>query len=92
MHEGEAGKNYGLNVETVIEARKAVLKHCKYLRPLVPPVVHGKSGKDGDTKKMAQDVDYFAFEPDAKWHSFKGYGKGQYFIDPCRISIDYTGY
>ena len=40
---------------------------------------------------MAQDVDYFAFEPDAKWHSFKGYGKGQYFIDPYEISIDYTG-
>ena len=88
MHEGEAGKKLWIEcVETVIEARKAVLKHCKYLRPLVPPVVHGKKWEDGDTKKMAQDVDYFAFEPDAKWHSFKGYGKGQYFIDPCKFQL-----
>ena len=88
MHEGEAGKKLWIDcVETVIDARKSVLKHCKYLRPLVPPVVHGKKWEDGDTKEMAQDVDYFAFEPNAKWHSFKGYGKGQYFIDPCKFQL-----
>ena len=48
MHEGEAGKKLWIDcVETVIDARKSVLKHCKYLRPLVPPVVHGKNGKMG---------------------------------------------
>ena len=31
------------------KARKAVLKHRKYLRPLVPPVVHAKKWEDGDT-------------------------------------------
>ena len=88
MHEGEAGKKLWIDcVETVIDARKTVLKHCKYLRPLVPPVVHGKKWEDGDTKAMAQDVEYFAFEPNAKWHSFKGYGKGQYFIDPCKFQL-----
>ena len=88
MHEGEAGKKLWIDcVETVIDARKSVLKHCKYLRPLVPPVVHGKKWEDGDTKAMAQDVEYFAFEPNAKWHSFKGYGKGQYFIDPCKFQL-----
>ena len=88
MHEGEAGKKLWIDcVETVIDARKTVLKHCKYLRPLVPPVVHGKKWADGDTKAMAQDVEYFAFEPNAKWHSFKGYGKGQYFIDPCKFQL-----
>ena len=88
MHEGEAGKLLWKDcVETVIDARKAVLKNCKYLRPLVPPVVNGKKWEDGDTAAMAQDVKYFAFEPGAKWHSFEGYGAGQYFIDPCKFQL-----
>ena len=67
IHEGEAGKLLWKDcVETVIDARKAVLKNCKYLRPLVPPVVNGKKWEDGDTAAMAQDVKYFAFEPGAK--------------------------
>ena len=50
MHEGEAGKLLWKDcVETVIDARKAVLKNCKYLRPLVPPVVNGKKWEDGNT-------------------------------------------
>ena len=88
MHEGEAGKLLWKDcVETVIDARKAVLKNCKYLRPLVPPVVNGKKWEDGNTTEMAQDVKYFAFEPGAKWHSFDGYGEGQYFIDPCKFQL-----
>ena len=88
IHEGEAGKLLWKDcVETVIDARKAVLKNCKYLRPLVPPVVNGKKWEDGDTAEMAQDVKYFAFEPGAKWHSFEGYGAGQYFIDPCKFQL-----
>ena len=88
IHEGEAGKLLWKDcVETVIDARNAVLKNCKYLRPLVPPVVNGKKWEDGDTAEMAQDVKYFAFEPGAKWHSFEGYGEGQYFIDPCKFQL-----
>ena len=88
IHEGEAGKLLWKDcVETVIDARKAVLKNCKYLRPLVPPVVNGKKWEEGDTAEMAQDVKYFAFEPGAKWHSFEGYGEGQYFIDPCKFQL-----
>ena len=92
MHEGEAGKLLWKDcVETVIDARKAVLKNCKYLRPLVPPVVNGKKWEDGNTAEMAQDVKYFAFEPGAKWHSFEGYGEGQYFIDPCEFQLTTPG-
>ena len=92
MHEGEAGKLLWKDcVETVIDARKAVLKNCKYLRPLVPPVVNGKKWEDGNTAEMAQDVKYFAFEPGAKWHSFEGYGEGQYFIDPCKFQLTTPG-
>ena len=100
MHEGEAGRKLWVDaVKTVIETRKQVLRHCHYIRPLVPPVVYGKKWEDGDTEKMANDINYWAFEPGAKWHGFEGYGKGQYFIDPmklqfvtCGIDIENNGY
>ena len=88
IHEGKAGEALWRDcVEVTIEARKSVLKHCKYLRPLVPPVVNGKKWEEGDTKEMSGDIAYFAFEPGAKWHSFEGYGQGQYFIDPCKFQL-----
>ena len=88
IHEGELGKQLWREcIEVGIDARKSVLSHCKYLRPLVPPMVHGKKWEEGNTQEMANDVSYFAFEPNAKWHSFKGYGEGQYFIDPCKFQL-----
>ena len=88
IHEGELGKQLWREcIELGIDARKSVLSHCKYLRPLVPPIVHGKKWEEGNTQEMANDVSYFAFEPNAKWHSFKGYGEGQYFIDPCKLQL-----
>ena len=88
IHEGELGKQLWREcLELGIDARKSVLSHCKYLRPLVPPIVHGKKWEEGNTQEMANDVSYFVFEPNAKWHSFKGYGEGQYFIDPCKFQL-----
>ena len=88
IHEGKLGKQLWREcIEVGIDARKSVLSHCKYLRPLVPPIVHGKKWEEGNTQEMANDVSYFAFEPNAKWHSFKGYGEGQYFIDPCKFQL-----
>ena len=88
IHEGELGKQLWREcIEVGIDARKSILSRCKYLRPLVPPMVHGKKWEDGNTQEMANDVSYFAFEPNAKWHSFKGYGEGQYFIDPCKFQL-----
>ncbi len=88
MVEGDAGRRLWKEaVEVTIDARKKVLNNCKYLRPLVPPVVNGKPWQEGDTAKMANDISYFAFEPGAKWHAFEGYGEGQYFIDPCKFQL-----
>lgn len=88
MQEGKAGKKLWMEcVENAIEARKSVIRNCHYVRPMVPPIVHGKNWEDGDTKKMANDIAYFAFEPGGKWHSFHGYGKWQYFIDPCKLQL-----
>ena len=88
MHAGEAGKKLWVDaVKTVIETRKQVLRHCHYIRPLVPPTVYEKKWEEGDTEKMANDINYWAFEPGAKWHGFEGYGKGQYFIDPMKLQF-----
>ena len=53
----------------------------------MPPVVHGSKWEDGDTEDMANDISYFAFEPGGKWHSFQGYTKSQYFIDPMKLQL-----
>ena len=88
IHEGELGKQLWREcIEVGIDARKSVLRRCKYLRPLVLPIVHDKKWEEGNTQEMANDVSYFAFEPNAKWHSFNGYGEGQYFIDPCKFQL-----
>jgi ornithine decarboxylase len=88
MHEGEAGRwLWRRCVELGIEARKSVLRNCSYVRPLIPPVVHDAPWQDGNTAAMAEDKAYFAFTPNGRWHSFEGYGVGQYFIDPCKFQL-----
>ena len=88
MHEGLGGQYLWKEcVEVAIEARKSVLAQCRYIRPLVPPIVHGKKWEEGMTSKMAEDLSYFRFEPNGKWHSFQGYGENQYFIDPCKFQL-----
>lgn len=88
VQEGEAGKLLWANaMKVAVEARKSILKNCHYLRPLVPPMVHGKKWEEGDTDKMINDMAYWTFEPGAKWHGFEGYSEGQYFVDPCKIQF-----
>lgn len=88
MHEGLGGQYLWKEcVKVAIEARKTVLGQCQYIRPLVPPIVHGKKWEEGMTSKMAEDLSYFRFEPNGKWHSFQGYGENQYFIDPCKFQL-----
>ena len=88
MHQGKEGEYLWQRVvKNGIELRKLVLHNCKYFRPLVPPLVHGKKWEDGKCADMTKDIAYWAFEPDAAWHAFKGYGEGQYFIDPCKLQL-----
>ena len=88
IHEGKAGKKLWNNcVKLGIEARKMVLNNCKYFKPLVPPIVNGKKWEEADTEEMANNIDYFLLKAGEKWHGFEGYGKRQYFIDPCKLSL-----
>ena len=88
IHDGKAGRQLWHNcVKLGIEARKMVLKNCKYFKPLVPPEVNGVKWEEADTEEMANNIDYFLLKSGAKWHGFEGYGKKQYFIDPCKLNL-----
>jgi len=88
IHEGPAGKRIWLDaVKLGIEVRKDIFRECTMIHPFVPPVVHGKPWQEGDTEKMAGDIEYFRFRKGASWHSFDQYGDNQYFVDPCKILL-----
>lgn len=88
IHDGEMGRQLWKEcVERSIDVRKAVLLQCHYIRPLIPPMVHGEPWQDGTTRAMAEDISYFSLTPEAKWHSFKGYGSDQYCMDPCKLQL-----
>lgn len=90
--EGPAGIRLWTDaVKTGIEARKEILRRCHLVKPFIPPTVHGVPWEEGDTEEMAQDIDYFRLDPGASWHSFDGYGPGQYFIDPMKLQLTTPG-
>lgn len=92
IHAGAAGRKMWMDcVKMGIEARKDILRRCHYIRPFVAPTVYGKPWQDGHTDDMANDLAYFTFEPDAKWHAFEGYGPGQYLVDPCKLLLTTPG-
>lgn len=92
IHAGDAGRKMWRDcVKMGIEARKDILRRCHYIRPFVAPVVHDRPWQKGNTEAMADDIDYFTFEPGAKWHAFEGYGPNQYRVDPCKLLLTTPG-
>ncbi|MFB2683499.1 ornithine decarboxylase SpeF [Shewanella mangrovisoli] len=92
MHEGASGRYLWREaVKAGIEARKLLLKKCKYIKPFIPSMIEGRPWQDYQTEQMADDLRFFEFEPGQKWHSFDGYEKGQYFVDPCKFLLTTPG-
>ncbi|MGI2259934.1 ornithine decarboxylase SpeF [Shewanella sp. GXUN23E] len=92
MHDGESGRYLWREaVKVVIDARKLLLKTCKYIKPFIPTSIEGRPWQDYDTDLIAEDLRFFEFEPGQKWHAFEGYGKGQYFVDPCKFMLTTPG-
>ena len=92
MQDGEAGKRLWAEcVEIGINARKAILKNCTMLKPFIPEMVKGKKWEEYETTEIANDIEFFKFHPGAKWHSFEGYGKDQYFVDPNKFMLTTPG-
>ncbi len=74
-----------------IEARKLIFSSCKLVKPFVPPFVDNKPWQSYDTNTIASDSRFFSFDPDEKWHTFEGYGKSQYLLDPCKLLLTTPG-
>jgi ornithine decarboxylase len=92
MQAGEAGKKLWHDLlVTTVNARKDLLNYAKMIRPFVPPMVNGKKWQEADTEEIVKNIDYWRFEPGAKWHGFDGYGKDQYFVDPNKFLLTTPG-
>nr|BET98708.1 ornithine decarboxylase SpeF [Xenorhabdus sp. TCT-1] len=88
---GYGEKLWGECVQIGIEARKLIFSLCKLVKPFVPPFVDNKPWQSYDTNTIAKDSRFFSFDPDDKWHSFEGYGKSQYLLDPCKLLLTTPG-
>lgn len=92
IHEGQSGKKMWMDcVKMSIEARKLILRQCRYIKPFIPDIVNGCHWADYDTHEIANDLRFFNFVPDEKWHSFDGYAEQQYFVDPCKLLLTTPG-
>jgi ornithine decarboxylase len=92
MHEGTSGRRLWHDCVTLgIDTRKQLLAECKLIRPFVPERINGKLWQHYDTEGMANDVRFFNFEPDERWHAFSGYAENQYFVDPCKLLLTTPG-
>jgi ornithine decarboxylase len=92
MHEGQAGRNLWMDcVKVTIDARKLLMKTCKYIKPFIPPMVNGRPWQDYPTEEIAKNLDFFRFVPGQKWHAYEGYADNQYFVDPCKFMLTTPG-
>jgi ornithine decarboxylase len=92
MHAGQAGRRLWREcVKHGIEARKLILKTCRLVRLFIPRMVDGKPWDEYDTEVIADDLRFFRFHPGEGWHAFEGYGKDQYFVDPCKLLLTTPG-
>lgn len=92
MHEGESGRRLWADcIHVAIEGRKLMLRTCKYIMPFIPPMVDGRNWEHYNTYDIAEDIRFFAFDPEYNWHNFEGYGKNQYFVDPCKFLLTTPG-
>lgn len=92
MQDGEAGRKLWMDcLKMGIDARKDLLARCSMIKPFIPDMIDGKPWQDYPTEEIANDKKFFQFEPGAKWHSFEGYGKNQYFVDPFKFMLTTPG-
>lgn len=92
MQEGEAGKKLWHDaLLTSIKECKRLPNESEMFRPFVPPMVHGQTWQNGDSEENANNIDFWRFNPDEKWHGYDGYGEYQYFVDPNKFLLTTPG-
>ncbi|HTJ93238.1 MAG TPA: ornithine decarboxylase [Pararobbsia sp.] len=92
MHAGASGRKLWRDcVYTGVEARKLLLRTCKYIKPFIPQTVDGRPWDDYPTEMIVDDLRFFKFNPKEPWHAFEGYAEDQYFVDPCKLLLTTPG-
>jgi ornithine decarboxylase len=92
MHSGAAGRKLWRDcVHTGVEARKLLLRSCKYIKPFIPHTVDGRPWDDYPTEMIVDDLRFFKFNPKEPWHAFEGYAQDQYFVDPRKLLLTTPG-
>lgn len=92
MQDGEMGRKMWADcIKVGVEARKDALANLKTIKPFIPTMVNGKKWEEYPTEQIANDIEFFKFHPGQKWHSFDGYAKDQYFVDPNKFMLTTPG-
>ncbi|MBV2135150.1 ornithine decarboxylase [Pseudomonas sp. MAP12] len=92
MHDGLAGCNLWREcIKNGVEARKLMLRTCKYIKPFIPALVDGRPWAEHETEMIIDDLRFFKFRPEDKWHDFAGYARDQYYVDPCKMLLTTFG-
>jgi ornithine decarboxylase len=92
MHAGAAGRQLWRDcVRVGVEARKLILRNCKHIQPFIPTMVDGRPWGEYETEMIIDDLRFFKFHPNERWHAFEGYASNQYFVDPCKLLLTTPG-
>ncbi len=92
MHSGVSGlRIWAACVRMGVEARKQILRTCRYVCPFIPAMIGGRAWESYRTDEIVKDLRFFRFGPGERWHAFEGYAKNQYFIDPCKLLLTTPG-
>ncbi|MCC6075128.1 ornithine decarboxylase [Pseudomonas sp. GCM10022188] len=92
MHDGLPGRNLWREcIKNGVEARKLMLRTCKYIRPFIPAMVDGHAWAEHETEMIIDDLRFFKFRPEDSWHHFADYARDQYYIDPCKMLLTTPG-
>lgn len=72
---------------TATELKRAILKHCRFLRPFTAPTVRAASWDAHPTEEILSDPAFFAISPKDTWHGFSHISESLYLTDPCKVLL-----
>lgn len=72
---------------TATELKRAILKHCRFLRPFTAPTVRAASWDAHPTEEILSDPAFFAISLKDTWHGFPHIAENLYLTDPCKVLL-----
>lgn len=89
---GDGDKLWNECIQVGIEARKLIIKNCKYVKPFIPETIDNKKWNEFSTEEIMSNSKFFSFSSfGSEWHHFNDYSENQYFLDPAKLVLITTG-